>query len=78
MGYALNNVYKLKRINDQKFWNKTFWNTYAEKYGATHFLAKRYAYWLYRAAILYGWGLFAAASITVILGLVIAIKHIWF
>src|SRR3990167_6042243 len=45
MGAVLNDIYKLKRIDKQKFWHTKFWNTYKTKYGAQHFLAKRYQYW---------------------------------
>jgi hypothetical protein len=65
LGAVLYDVYRLKSIDDQRLWHKKFWEMYAKKYGATHFLAKRSMYWVYRLFIIVGWALFLAAALLV-------------
>jgi hypothetical protein len=66
VGRVLNDIYKVKPITDQRYKNKSFWNMYAEKYGATYFLAKSYKYWFYRVVIVSGWLTFVATAILII------------
>jgi hypothetical protein len=70
MGAVLYDVYRLKCIDDQRLWHKKFWRSYGKKYGATHFLAKRYLYWVYRLFIVFGWTLFLVAAVLVFWALV--------
>lgn len=74
MGAVLYDIYKPKRIKDQKLWRQKFWKTYGTKYNATHFLAKRYMFWVYKLAILVGWVVFISAAALVFWALIGKIK----
>jgi hypothetical protein len=65
-GAVLNDIYKLKQINKQKLWHKKFWSTYGTKYQATHFLARRYRYYLYWFFVKTGWLLFIVGAFLLI------------
>ena len=66
MAALLSEIYKLKKIQDQKIFHKHFWVTYKTKYEATHFLAKRSRYWVYWIWTKLGWLLFASAAFIVL------------
>lgn len=74
MGRVLNDIYRLKRIDDLVIFNKAFWNIYADKYGAQFFLAKRFRYWLYALFIVVGWTLFLIATGVVIWAIIAKLR----